>query len=112
MKFKKTELSLLKEGYFKLLRVEDNFVTVQSKNTDHCWMVFKKTYDMERPVVLYHKHSISDEWFHEHKRGWTVAEMVKEIKRHDKYVLEHPDYLLWKRSGRRAAYRPFMVASR
>ena len=112
MKFKKTELLLLQNDYFNVIRVEENFVSVQSKNTGHCWMVFKKTYDMDKPVVLHHKHNITDEWYHEHKRGWTVEEMVKEIKQHDQYVLEHPNYLLWKRKGRRTAYKPVMTVSR
>ena len=86
MRFNKTELSLLKNDYFKVIRVEDRFVSVQSRNTGHRWMIFKKTYDPDSPIVLHHKHCITDEWYHEHKRGWTVEEMVKEIKKHDKYV--------------------------
>ena len=112
MRFKKSELLLLTNSYFKVLRIEENFVSVQSKNTGHCWMVFKKTYEKDKPVVLHHKHKITDEWYHEHKRGWTVAEMIEEIKSHDEYVLNHPDYLKWKRKGRRLAYRPFRAASR
>ena len=103
MRFKKEDMALLKNDYFKVLRVEDRFVSVQSKNTGHCWMIFLKTYDPDRPVVLHHKHSITDEWYHEHKRGWTVAEMVKEIKRHDKYVVAHPNYLKQKRYGHKNA---------
>lgn len=103
MGFSKTELSLLKNDYFKVIRVEDRFVSVQSKNTGHCWMIFKKTYDPDRPIVLHHKHSITDEWYHEHKRGWTVSEMVKEIKKHDKYVVAHPNYLKLKRYGHKNA---------
>lgn len=103
MGFSKTELSLLKNDYFKVIRVEDRFVSVQSKNTGHCWMIFKKTYDPDRPVVLHHKHSITDEWYHEHKRGWSVEEMVKEIKKHDKYVVAHPNYLKQKRYGHKNA---------
>ena len=103
MGFSKTELSFLKNDYFKVIRVEDRFVSVQSKNTGHCWMIFKKTYDPDRPIVLHHKHSITDEWYHEHKRGWSVEEMVKEIKRHDKYVVAHPNYLKLKRYGHKQA---------
>lgn len=103
MKFYKDELALVKNDYFRVIRVEDRFVTVQSRNTGHVWMIFKKTYETDRPVVLHHKHSLTDEWFHEHKRGWTVAEMVKEIKRHDKYVVAHPNYLSRKRGGHKLA---------
>ena len=63
-------------------------------------MIFKKNYEKYRPVVLHHKHSLTDKWFHEHKRGWTVAEMVEEIKRNDEYVQNNPDYMRKMRNGR------------
>ena len=45
---------------------EEKFIEVKSKNTGHCWMIFKKTYDQIKPVILYHKHKANDEWYHEH----------------------------------------------
>lgn len=51
-------------------------------------MVFKKTYDQNKPVVLYHKHKAADEWYHEHWRTWTVKSAVESIKSHDEYVKE------------------------
>lgn len=100
--FTNSEKKLLGGGYFTIIREEEKFIEVKSRNTGHCWMIFKKTYDPDRPIVLHHKHSITDEWYHEHKRGWSVEEMVKEIKKHDKYVVAHPNYLKRKKNG----YKP------
>ena len=100
--FTNSEKKLLGGGYFIIIREEEKFIEVKSRNTGHCWMIFKKTYDPDRPIVLHHKHSITDVWYHEHKRGWSVEEMVKEIKKHDKYVVAHPNYLKRKKNG----YKP------
>ena len=103
MLFSRDELSLLKNGYFRIIRIEERFVTVQSKNTGHCWMIFKKVLETEKPVVLYHKHNITDEYYHEHKRDWTVAKVIKEIKKHDRYVVDHPNYLKRRKNGHKLA---------
>jgi hypothetical protein len=84
---------LLSGGYFTIIREEERFVEVKSKNTGHCWMILKKTYDANKPVVLYHKHQINDEWYHEHWKIWTVESAVKSIKSHDAYVVERPNYI-------------------
>ncbi len=101
--FTNSEKKLLGGGYFTIIREEEKFIEVKSRNTGHCWMIFKKTYDQDKPVVLYHKHGKTDAWYHEHKRGWMVGEMVKEIKKHDKYVIAHPNYLKQKRYGHKHA---------
>lgn len=101
--FTSSEKRLLGGGYLTIIRGEEKYIEVKSKNTGYCWMIFKKTYDRDKPVVLYHKHTLNTEWYHEHKRGWTVEEMVKEIKRHDKYVLKHSAYLKRKRNDRKPA---------
>lgn len=56
-------------------------------------MIFKKTYDRDKPVVLYHKHEKTDTWYHEHRKTWTVKGAVSNIKSHDDYVLSHPNYI-------------------
>ena len=95
--FTNSEKKLLGGGYFIIIREEERYIEVKSKNTGHCWMVFKKSYAPERPVVLYHKHSSRDAWYHEHEKVWTVLEAVRSIKMHDVYVVKHPHYLKMKR---------------
>ncbi len=91
--FTRNEIQQFKSGYFRIIRIEPKFIEVESVYTGHHWMVFKKELEQDRPYVLYHKHRAADPWYHEHKRSWTVAALVGEIKRHDDYVVKHPDYL-------------------
>ena len=95
--FTNKEKRLLGGGYFTIIREEENYIEVESRNTGHCWIIFKKTYDQDKPVVLYHKHRKTDAWYHEHWRTWTVKAAVHSIKSHDSYVVSHPNYLKQKR---------------
>ena len=72
--FTNSEKKLLGGGYFIIIREEEKFIEVKSRNTGHCWMIFKKTYDQDKPVVLYHKHGKTDAWYHEHWKTRTVKE--------------------------------------
>ncbi|WP_167958554.1 hypothetical protein [Anaerosporobacter faecicola] len=89
--FTKSEKKLLGGGYFTIIREEEKFIELQSKNTGHCWMIFKKTYDRDKPVVLYHKHTANTDWYHEHRNTCTVKNAVANIKLHDDYVLKHKE---------------------
>ena len=95
--FTNYEKRLLGGGYFYIIREEEKYIEVKSKSTGHCWMIFKKTYDQDKPVVLYHKHKADDEWYHEHWRTWTVKAAVQSIKSHDAYVVSNPNYIEMKR---------------
>ena len=90
--FSTSEKRQLGDKYFIIIREEERYIEVKSKNTGHCWMIFKKTYDRDKPVVLYHKHKTNDEWYHEHWKTWTVKSAVQNIKSHDNYVMEMKEY--------------------
>lgn len=94
-----SEKKLLGGGYFTIIREEEKYIELKSKNTGHCWMIFKKTYDRDKLVVLYHKHKFNDEWYHEHWRTWTVKSAVQSIKSYDAYVVSNPNYIEQKRSA-------------
>ena len=87
--FTQNEKRLLGGGYFIIIREDERFIEVMSKNTGHCWMVFKKAYDHDKPVVLYHKHTEDTKWYHEHWKTCTVKKAVASIKSHDDYVLKN-----------------------
>lgn len=87
--FTQNEKRLLGGGYFIIIWEDERFIEVMSKNTGHCWMVFKKTYDHDKPVVLYHKHTEDTKWYHEHWKTCTVKKAVASIKSHDDYVLKN-----------------------
>lgn len=86
--FTQSEKKLLESGYFTIIREEEKLIEVRSKNRGHCWMIFKKTYDRDKPVILYHEHKFNDEWYHEHWKTYTVKSAVASIKSHDEYVLK------------------------
>ena len=86
--FTRKEHSFFNDPYFKIVREEQQYIEVQSVSTGHCWNVFKNQFELTCKVKLYHKHKLTDQYYHEHRQCRTVAEAVKEIKEHDEYVLE------------------------
>ena len=87
--FTNKDRKLLREPYFVFLREGERFIEVKSKNTQHCWMIFKKVSPSDRPVTLYHKHHQSDPYYHKHYETRTVNGAVRDIKSHDEYVIKH-----------------------
>ena len=43
--FSTSEKRQLGDEYFIIIREEERYIEVKSKNIGHCWMIFKKTYD-------------------------------------------------------------------
>ena len=67
---------MLGDDYFTIIREEEKFIELKSKNTGHCWLIFKQTYNKDRPVVLYHKHTADTKWYREHWKTYTVKKAV------------------------------------
>ncbi|VIG16516.1 HSP20-like domain of uncharacterised function (DUF1813) [Clostridioides difficile] len=65
----------------------EEYIEVKSVNTEHCWNVFKYTFESGKHVTLYHKHSINKPYYHKQCSCRTVAEAVERIKQHDEYEL-------------------------
>lgn len=87
--FTKYEKRFLRTGYFVTIREENKFLEFKSKNTQHCWMIFRRTYtDLDRPFDIYHKHKQSDPYYHKHYQTYTIGQAIKSIKSHDAYVME------------------------
>jgi hypothetical protein len=85
MLFTKKELSLFKSDYFKILKIYENYIEIQSLNTEHCWIIQKT---QSKPmVVLHHKHLLQDKYYHKHYYGRTTKDAYKQIISHDAYVL-------------------------
>jgi len=90
--FTNKERRLVGEPYFTIIREDDRFIEFMSKNTKHCWIVFKKSSDSNRPVTIYHKHHQKDKYYHKHYETWTVFKAVESIKGHDDYVMSGGNY--------------------
>lgn len=87
MSFTRKEEALIRTPYFEVIRETEQFIEVMSLNTNHCWNIFKHTFESGKHITLYHKHKLSDPYYHEHRNCRTVAAAVEEIMSHDEYVL-------------------------
>jgi hypothetical protein len=87
--FTQPEKRLINLSYFSLIRSNDNFIEVRSKNTGHYWIIKKSIYQFKYPISLYHKHRTNDVYYHLHKRFFSVKASLDEIYEHDDYVLGH-----------------------
>ena len=86
--FNNVDKRLLGPSYFERIREEEQFIEVKSRNTQHCWMVFRKNSPSDYPVILYHKHHQTDEYYHKQYETKNVKQAVDSIKSHDAYVIE------------------------
>ena len=87
--FTSKELSQIPIYYFKKLKECDSFIGLQSKNTEHCWII-KKIYNQEKfPILLYHKHSIINPYYHKHSRTFSVNQAIRQIISHDEYFINN-----------------------
>ena len=79
--FTQKEYSLINSSYFRIIRETENYLEFQSKNTKHCWIIQKHSFESSKkhPIFIYHKH-----W-----ECYTVFQAIESIKGHDKYVLDY-----------------------
>lgn len=88
LSFTKREMKLLYDSYFEVIREMEKYIEVKSVNTEHCWNVFKHTFESGRHVTLYHKHSMNKPYYYKQCSCRTVVEAVERIKQHDEYELK------------------------
>lgn len=102
--FTRREKQLIEDGYFTIIRNEDKYIEVRSKNTRHQWIIYKNSFDSNKPVTLYHKHRADVEYYHRHWETWTVELAVKSIKNHDNYVMNNGKKVKWMKKKGRSNY--------
>lgn len=85
--FTKKEKKLINEGYFTIIRETERYIEFLSNGTKQCWIICKNSNNTDKPVTIYHKHSLNAEYYHRHWRAWSVARAVRSIKQHDGYDL-------------------------
>jgi hypothetical protein len=83
----KKDLLLISSDYFMILKRTKFYLELVSKNTGHCWTIYKHGSPDKYPVWLYHKHKKLDQCYHLHRRTGSVEFALKEIQQHDKYHL-------------------------
>ena len=89
--FTRKEYSLINSNYFRIIRETENYLEFQSKNTKHCWIIQKHSFESSKkhPIFIYHKHSPKVTYYHKHWECYTVFQAIESIKGHDKYVLDY-----------------------
>ena len=87
--FTQREKKLLRDGYFTIIRNEEDFIEIRSNNTNHLWIVRKHLAGPDTYIMLYHKHSEKDSYYHKHRKNSTVAKAIENIKNHDTYVIQN-----------------------
>jgi len=102
--FTNKERKLLGGGYFTIIREEENYIEVRSNCTKHQWIIFKKSFDSNKPVTLYHKHTADTKYYHKHWETFSVARAVDSIRSHDTYVIENGETIRWMKEKGRVNY--------
>ena len=62
-------------------------VTLQSKNTRHCWHITSEEYGSTSTCTIYHTHHEGTP-MHRHGHGRNITSCMSQIKSHDEYQLK------------------------
>ena len=84
--FTVNELSQIDDGYFKVINSDAFTVTLQSKNTGHCWHILLQEYGRIKSCVIYHTHRAGSA-YHLHGHAGSLSDALMEIYDHDEYHL-------------------------
>ena len=73
--------------YFRVIQISPYTITLQSKNTKHCWHILDQTYYGRSSCLIYHTHSINTS-YHLHGHASCLDSAVYLIQNHDRYLLK------------------------
>ncbi len=76
--------------YFNVFDKSAFTVTLQSKNTEHCWHLLQRECRNHSIIIIYHTHHYGTE-YHEQCHTRTLAQAIEFIKNHDSYQLKVRD---------------------
>ena len=75
------ELSLFHDPYFSIIRLNDELCQLRSRNTGHCWMIWKNYNADPFRIELHHKHHLQDKYYHQQRRQvCSVRNAIRIIK--------------------------------
>ena len=84
--FTQKDLQSIDRNYF-IVKFEGCYgVTLQSKNTKHCWFITSEDYGHFQTCTIFHTHHEGTP-MHEHGHGKTLYSCMKKIKDHDVYQI-------------------------
>ena len=84
------QLNSIDTEYFRIIRINFCSVTIQSRNTGHCWHILEQDYPSFYSCRIYHTHHFGTE-YHEHGRGKSLESCIQQIMAHDAWWLEHEE---------------------
>lgn len=84
--FTKKDLKAVDRKYFNVFGAGCFTVTLQSRNTGHCWHIVLEEYRHFTSCLIYHTHERGTP-FHLHGHGRDIQSCLKQIRSHDTYWL-------------------------
>lgn len=81
------EINSLDRQYFTVIHAGCFGVTLQSKNTLHCWYIACEDLGYMQSFRIDHTH-VRNTPMHHHGRGKTFQSCIRQIKSHDEYQLK------------------------
>ena len=84
--FTAKELKTIDAGYFSIIASGGYTITLQSKNTGHCWHILLQEYPHFRSFLIYHTHHRGTP-YHAHGHGANLINCIRQIQNHDSYWL-------------------------
>ena len=92
MTYSTTDLFIISNPYFNVLRVEEKCLEIQSKNTGHYWKIEDKRDYLE----LHHKYP-GDANYHYQTSFGLIEDALLNIALHDDYKIYGKDYEIYTR---------------
>lgn len=83
--FTSTDLSIIHNPYFTILRIDETHCEIQSNNTHHIWMI---TESRDGFYHLFHRHTAQDP-YHDHAAYISAEDCLLDIASHDEFQLRH-----------------------
>ena len=84
--FRTKEIKKTDKSYFSIILAENYDVTIQLKNMGRIWYIRNPDYPEKGECIIFHKHKASHP-YHQHSRGRSLRQKVKDIKRHDVFQM-------------------------
>ena len=89
--FTAEELQSIDRSYFRVIGCSCFAVTLQSRNTGHCWHILQQEYGRFSTCTIFHTHHYGTA-YHEHGHAATLALCIRQIVSHDTWWLNRQTF--------------------
>ena len=87
--FSALELNMLDRSYFRVIGVEEDVISLESKNTHHGWYLYRplsRSADSSH-CIIFHRHEDQVE-YHKHGQATSFKSALRQIRRHDRFQID------------------------